>query len=614
MARSNAKAADSSLPATAVLLIFMLTPAFGLFKVWPLSSFVTTGLTLLCAGLLFGIVLVARRDSSFRFNTAVFLFLGLVTALAVSVALSDYTYETTWRWYLIAFIICIMALVAASELKAYNPQRFHNTLSQLLWFGCFVYAAISLLKYYGLLTLVFSWVEAPSGRLAGVWGQPNLTTTTCWLGLLAGAVVFAQKHQKGWWYASILLFGWTLACAASRMSWLMVVGLFALALVSRLPRYRNEEGLGDTRGASRLLVKGIAIIVILLLVVPLLNQPLRETLVSFGLLDQSSMVSLAGRDVFHDSARLTEFSKIFSVADTFSWPQWLVGVGPGNYPAFSYHADMSLPPEGLVAGTWLHSHNLFTMVFVEFGLVGLAVVLAFVVSIVLAALKAPMNLPRFFSIGGIGLLFIHSNLEFPLWNLWFLVLFCLLATNLFDVKEIKGDSAWLKPVVGFSGSLMVLALLLNVGYQYARITDVAMNSQRDKQDYQALAFLANDSLMGPYAVLRKYRDFAPETTNIDWQLLEVRKMKAWQPRDLVVLREFSLLILKQNVNEACKVAEHSAYRYPYSAPIMLDHSFLAETLSPAQITDIANCIEKGLAPRSETIQSMQKKNQAKISG
>jgi len=195
-----------------------------------------------------------------------------------------------------------------------------------------------------------------------------------------------------------------------------------------------------------------------------------------------------------------------------------------------------------------------------------------------------------------------------------LVLFCLLLTNLFDVKELKGDSKWLKPVVGFCGSLMVLALLINVSYQYVRITDVAMNPQRGKQDYQALAFLANDSLMGPYAVLRKYRDFAPESTNIDWQLLEVRKMKAWQPRDLVVLREFSLLILKQDMLEACKVAEQSAYRYPHSGPIMLDHSLLADTLSPAQIAEIANCIEKGLAPRGETIQSMQKKNQTNISG
>lgn len=607
MIRFKAETAGSSLSVSAVLLLFMLAPAFGLLKVWPLPTAITAGLTLLSVGLFFGMQ-VTKRDYSFRFNAAIFFFLGMVLALAVSVALNSYANETTWRWYLIAFIVCIMSLVAASELKAKSPQQFHSRISFFLWLGCFAYGVMSLLKYYGVLSLVFTWIEPSSGRLSGIWGQPNLTTTSCWLGLLAGAVVFSRKEQKRWWYVSILVLGWTLACAASRMSWLMAVGLLALVFVSRLSRYQVNE----TFNASRLLAKGTALVIVLLFVVPLLNQPIREALISFNILDQSAVISLADRTVFHDSARLAELSKVFSAASTFSWPQWFIGVGPGNYSIFSYHADMALPPEGLVAGTWLHSHNLFSMVFVEFGLVGLAVVLAFVVSITLTALKAPMNLPRFFSIGGIGLLFIHSNLEFPLWYLWFLVLFCLLLTNLFDVKGLKGDSKWLKPVMGFCGLLMVLTLLVNVGYQYSRIAGVALNSQRDRQDYQALAFLANDSLMGPYAVLRKYRDFAPESTNIDWQLLEVRKMKAWQPRDLVVLREFSLLVLKPDVSEACEVAEQSAYRYPYSAPIMLDHSLLAGVLSPAQITEIANCIEKGLAPRGETIVSMQKKNQAKI--
>src|SRR5690554_1432289 len=496
MIKFKAESAGLFLPVAAILLLFMLTPAFGLLKVWPLPSAVTSGLTLLCVGLLFGVALLARRDSSFRFNTAVFLFLGMVAALAVSVPLNSYTYEATWRWYLIAFIVCLMALMAASELKARSPEGFHNSLSFLLWLGGFVYGVVSLLKYYGVLALIFPWGEPGAGRLSGIWGQPNLTTTMCWLGLLAGAVVFARQQQKGWWYASILLFGWVLACAASRMSWLMVAGLLALVLVSRLPRYRVEE----TASASRLLGWGLVLIVVLLLLIPLVNQSLRDALVAIGLLNQSTIASLVERDVFQDSARLAELSKVFSAAGSFSWSQWLFGVGPGNYPSFSYQADMELLPEGLIAATWLHSHNIFSMVFVEFGLFGLAVVLAFVVSIATAALTAPINLPRFFSIGAVGLLFIHSNLEFPLWYLWFLVLLCLLLTNLFPVKEVRGDSIWLKPAVGVTGFIMLLALLMNVGYQYVRIAEVAVNTERDRQDLQALSFLANDSLMGPYAV------------------------------------------------------------------------------------------------------------------
>jgi len=608
MIRFKAETDGSSLSVWVVPVLFMLTPALGFFKVWPLTSAVTAGLTLFCVGLFFGMMLLSGRGQCFRFNVAVFPFFGLMLALVLSVVWNNYTYEAMWRWYLVAFIVCVLALVASSELKANNPRQFHHRISALLWLGCFVYGVASLLKYYGVLALVVSWVEPSAGRLSGIWEQPNLTTTTCWLGLLAGAVVFSQKQRKGWWYASILVFGWTLACTASRMSWLMMIGLLALILVSRLSRYQMDE----TRGAIRSLGWGMALVVVFILLVPLVNLPLREALASFGLLNQSSVVSLLDRNVFHDSARLTEFLKVFSAIDSFSWGQWLFGVGPGQYPTFSYQADTGLPPEGLAQGTWLHSHNLFSMIFVEFGVFGLVVVLGFVAYVTMAALKQPMNLPRFFSIGAIGLLFIHSNLEFPLWYLWFLVLLCLLLTNLFPAREFRGDSTWLKPVVGISGFLMLMALLLNVGYQYVRISDVAINSGRDGQDYQALAFLANDSLMGPYAVLRRYRDFAPAISNIDWQLQEVRKMKAWQPRDLVVLREFSLLVMKQDVPAACEVAEHSAYRYPHSGPVMLDHSLLADTLSPAQIAEIANCIETGLALRGESIESVQSKNQAKM--
>ncbi|WP_162628778.1 PglL family O-oligosaccharyltransferase [Marinobacter bohaiensis] len=592
-----------------VLSFLMLVPALGLFRVWPLYSAVSGGLTWLCVGFLFAIPLIIKRDKRFRFNVAVFFFLCLIVALAASVLVNSYTYEAAWRWYLVAFIICILALVAASDLKKSNPKQFHNSLAGFLWAGCFIYGLISLLKYYGVLALLFSWAEPVGGRLTGVWGQSNLTTTMCWLGVLASAVAMSSIRQKGLWLGSTMLFGWVLACSASRMSWLMVAGLFALIFVSRLSRYREEE----TIYACKLLARSIFMIIIMLFLVPPLNQLLQDRLVSFGLLDQGMAVSLVGRDVLHDNARLTELTKVISGVGAFSDLQWMFGVGPGNYPQFSYQADMTSPPQGLVPGTWLHSHNIFSMMLVEFGLFGLIIVLGFVALIAHVALKQSMTLARFFSIGGIGLLFIHSNLEYPLWYFWFLVLFCLLLTNLFEIKTVEGDSRWLKPVVGICGCLMVIVLLVNVGYQFFRISSVAVEVNRGSEDYQKLSFLANDSLMGPYAILRKYRDFAPESANVDWQLREARRMKRWQPRDLVLLREFSLLVLDEEYQEACVAAEHLAYRYPRSAPIMLNHSMLADTFSPARIAGIANCIEKGLAPRGETILSVEQKNKARLS-
>ena len=589
------------------LMIFMLVPMAALLEVWPFPSGLTFGLTLLFVGVFFGTAVGIKRDRIFQYNAGVFFFVAIVGGLAISVLSGSYTIDATWRWYLISLIACLFTLVAASELKGCNPKRFHNVLSRYLWLGCLTYGILSILKYYGFLSFFIPNVEPSGSRLTGLWSQSNLTTTMCWLGILAGAVSISGRHRT-LWLGSLLVFGWTLACAASRMSWLMTAGLLLLIFVSRLPRFRTAEA----EASSRSLFKGVILVFILLFLVPPINQLIRDALVSIEVLEQGKAVSLAERDTFKENARLTELSKVMVSARDFSSKEWLVGVGPGNYPNFSYRADMSMPPEGLVAGTWSHSHNVFTMVFVEFGLFGLVTLIALVASVAVVGFKPSMNLSRFFSIGGIGLLFIHSNLEFPLWYLWFLILFCLFLTNLFEVRQYRGDSKWLKPGIGIAGLVMIGGLLINTGSQYLQIVQVAMDSRRDRDDFQKLAILANDSLMGPYAVLRKYRDFAPESSNIEWQLREAKRMKAWQPTDLVVLREFSLLVLKQDVKAACIVAGEVAYRYPYSAPIMLDHALIADSLSPSEITRLLNCIEDGLAPRGETISSMQQKTKSKL--
>jgi hypothetical protein len=245
---------------------------------------------------------------------------------------------------------------------------------------------------------------------------------------------------------------------------------------------------------------------------------------------------------------------------------------------------------------------------VELGLTGLLVLIVFVLMIGWQLLRKPITPHSFLSAGALGLLFIHSNLEFPLWYPWFLFLAFMLVAPIFPVWAVRSDVSFLKPAVGLVIMLMTVALIVNVGSQYRTIAEVAMNPEPDENDYNSLGYLANDSLMGPYAILRRYYDFAPAASNLEWQLREVRRVKAWQSRDLVMMREFSLLALQGNVGAACSVARQTAYRYPQSAPIMLEHAMLAKNLKPDEVVKLAECIETGLEPRGETIPSMEQKN------
>ncbi len=586
------------------LALLALAPVLGAFKVWPLSSAVITGLSILFVGLAFFASTLNSIDVRLKVNLAVLFLIGIIFSIVASVATNDYGADASWRWYVIIVFMGIVSIIAGSELKSILNKKYNETLAGCLWFGFFVYALLSTAKYYGLLELVVPWMIPDAGRLGGLWLQPNLTTLMAWLGVLSGTVFFSRARRKKTFYFSVFLFGWVVACAASRMSWLMLVGIFILIAVSSAPKYRTNE----SKSANGVLLPAAFIMGFMLLAVPIINDSFRNVLVDIGWLGESASFSTLDRSLDGSSARLTELKKIVSALPNLSLSQWFFGVGAGNYPIFSHSVELSMPPEELSPAIWLHSHNIFTMIFMELGIFGLCLFLGVMLVVGLEVFRSKFDLRVYYSVGALGLIFIHSNLEFPLWYPWFFFITCLFLTNLFDVISVSTQTKAFKPMLGGVVFLMIVGLLVNVGYQYKRIVNVALDDSPEFDDYQSLTLLANDSLMGPYAVLRKYRDFPPEDDFIDWQLKEARRMKNWQPRDLVLLREYTLLLMKGDAENACESAKSTAYRYPQSAPIMLEHAVKARTLKPEQLLSVAACIESGLEPRDETIPSMEARN------
>src|SRR5690554_5358406 len=94
-----------------ILYALMLVPAVSLFRVWPLTSAVVDSLSLILVGLFAGVVLMTREDRYFRFNLPFLFFLSLIATLIVSVFLNEYSYESSWRWYLITLFFCLMVIV-----------------------------------------------------------------------------------------------------------------------------------------------------------------------------------------------------------------------------------------------------------------------------------------------------------------------------------------------------------------------------------------------------------------------------------------------------------------------------------------------------------------------
>jgi len=590
-----------------LLAAFFIAPVLNLFSIWPLESAVLTGVSYILVALLCLNSAFDARRLGLKVGVPFYFAALLFFVVVISSMLGDYAFGSSWKWYLINVFSVMFLILFLGSLSEEDKKYLAWKVVVWLWFGSVVLGFVGILKYYGLLSFVFPWLPQDQSRLLGVWNQPNLTTVSSWIGLVSGCAIFANWKYKLSFWAGLFILGWVIASAASRTSWIILLALFLSVLVLRYKKNDSAELLVF----FKILLLSLVVVLVMMVSVPLVNVPIKNFLVSAGLLEMSGGASLLDRDVLRDSARLSELKKVLAHFPHLPLKDILLGVGPGNYAGFSYKFDMVAVPQNISSGVWLHSHNIFTMLLVELGVIGVSIFSIFVFWVINVFFRKNLGLVRLTLILVLGVIFIHSNLEYPLWYPWFLFFTGMTLSLVFQCNCFPAQSEYLKPVAGTVIFLVLAMLVLNVGNQYLKVVDVALEDSKSRSGYQQLALLANDGLMGPYSILRKYYDYAPESGNIDWQLDQVKKMKQWQPRDLVLLREYTLLVMSGDIESACASAKSVAYRYPNSAPIMVDHAVMSKSVNMAEVAELAECIDAGLEPWDENLVSMKLKLEGK---
>ena len=590
-----------------LLAAFFIAPVLNIFSIWPLESAVLTGASYVFVALLCLNSAFYARRLGFKVSVPFYFAALLFFVVVISSMLGDYAFGSSWKWYLINIFSVMFLILFLGSMSEEDKKYLAWQIVTFLWVSAVVLGFVGILKHYGLLSFVFSWLPQDQSRLLGVWNQPNLTSAFSWVGLVSGCAIFVNRKSKFFFWAGLFVLGWVIAGAASRTSWIILLALFFSVLVIRYKKSDTAEAFVF----SKILLLSLLAVLVMMAAVPLINVPIKNFLVSAGLLEMSGGASLLDREVLRDSARLSELKKVLAYFPQLPLKDILLGVGPGNYAGFSYKFDMVAVPQNISNGAWLHSHNIFTMLLVELGVIGVSVFSLFVFWVINVFFRQNLELVRLTLMLVLGVIFIYSNLEYPLWYPWFLFLAGMALALVFKSNCFPGQSESLKPISGVVTFFILAMLVLNVGNQYLKIVDVALDDSKGKSGYQQLSLLANDGLMGPYSVLRKYYDYAPESENIDWQLAQVQKMKQWQPRDLVLLREYTLLLMSGDIESACASAKSVAYRYPNSAPIMVDHAVISGSVNMAEVANLAECIDAGLEPWDENLVSIKLKLERK---
>ncbi len=243
--------------------------------------------------------------------------------------------------------------------------------------------------------------------LYGNIGQANHAATLAWLGL--GAVLFLHgtgKMGSRWAVPAVAILLMASALTASRMAWL-VLGLTCVVLVALQAWPARDR-------RARWLIAAM-------LVIGALAANLGSSFVLAGVAEgcQTALERAADRSEGGLIFRLELWRQALAVWSTAPW----IGVGAFNVLPTAYIIESFETHRPLDT----YVHNAFLQVLAEFGVVGIAALLAvlFAVGRQFVTHRSALKPADAVGLLWLGILGIHSMLEFPLWYMHFLVLFSL---------------------------------------------------------------------------------------------------------------------------------------------------------------------------------------------
>lgn len=490
---------------------------------------------------------------------------GLIAIVLLQLALNKMAYFDQGLLYILYLLFAALLMLLGARLRTrFGMERLAVVLAVFLLVGAELSALIGVLQHFRWHTplgavIVMKTSSAVFGNLA----QPNHYANYIALGLISLGLLL-QQHKLKVVYAVLLaaplLFVLTLS--GSRSSWLY------LSLMSGLAWWWSR------RDAQQR---------------PLLNYSLL-LMAGFGLMHLivklPFMAGAAGsvdtvQRLFAADATGSVRQYIWREAGLmFAQSPWL-GVGFGQ---FAWHHFQLLPVlhPNYISGLYNNAHNLVFQLAAEAGLAGLLALFLSLGVWLYGMRRATLDAAHWWGYAILGVLAIHSLLEYPLWYTYFVAVAAILLGALDETRyRLELRNVGRMSVVAILLLGLMTLVQLRSGYQQLKDTLVIRpvsgnTAEAFERTRDGLVAVHEGSLLSPYAELFMSAYTEVNADHLKEKLALNSRVTHFIPMGPIVYRQAFFLAQNGQLEQAKQVLEQAIWSYPQDADARQQLVSLAE--------------------------------------
>ena len=542
----------------------LLLAAFGLICTVPFLSILRIGpqpgFYLESGALLLALLFVLLTFAAGRLNvlpprgTAYFCALALFWHVQARVMGLDYFGMSDMAvWTFAALALTLWA--CRGWVLSLGQEKVADALAWALLVGGCLQAAVAVMQYLGWAAHFTGYLAAGAkNNITGQLGQRNHLGHYLMWSLVSAAYLWGGRRLHTALALPLVLYlAGTLGLVNSRTMLLYVAAVAALAALWRL-----RQGKAGNRLFAAFAFSLAAVVAVQLSLNTLLGwlggAPVETALQRVG----GSSFAMSARDLeWRDAWHVFLTAPLFGHGwDSFSLQGFLAAEFPQGYS-----------PNG-ISVLFTHSHNIVLQLLAEMGIVGTLLVFGGFLWLVIPYFRRPADAERMFPLALMAVSLCHSMLEYPLWYVYFLVPFAVMAGIApAPAGRRPFQTAWGIPaLLPAAAALVIAAGTVKLGFTYY---DLIRFSRIDKNDdYMAVsrkidglrAIAAKEPLLAYYAELSLTRRASP-ADNVIKPWAEQAARRALRHRPYATASQYGLYQYRTGDPEQAARWMRRLYRY-----------------------------------------------------